>query len=202
MVKITALALYKSNGANAEPTCLGAAQDVAEFGFFQRASVREMLVFISRTIAQRTPVGARQSVEQDAYIVHVTNKNGLVAVAVMDQSYPSRSAFCVLSKMVETYEERVAPGETWRTATEDDARGVEMLEEMLVKYQDPSAADKILKIQRELDDTKVVLHKTIDSVLARGEKLDNLVDKSTDLSLASQMFYKQAKKQNQCCTMM
>ena len=39
-------------------------------------------------------------------------------------------------------------------------------------------------------------------LLARGEKLDNLVDKSTDLSLASQMFYKQAKKQNQCCTMM
>jgi synaptobrevin family protein YKT6 len=64
------------------------------------------------------------------------------------------------------------------------------------------AADKILKIQRELDDTKVVLHKTIDSVLARGEKLDNLVDKSTDLSLASQMFYKQARKQNQCCNLM
>ena len=93
----------------------------------------------------------------------------------------------------------------WRAVREDKPEGgraSEMLEEMLVKYQDPSAADKILKIQRELDDTKVVLHKTIDSVLARGEKLDNLVDKSTDLSLASQMFYKQAKKQNQCCTMM
>jgi len=38
--------------------------------------------------------------------------------------------------------------------------------------------------------------------LARGEKLDNLVDKSTDLSLASQMFYKQARKQNQCCNLM
>ena len=76
------------------------------------------------------------------------------------------------------------------------------MEDAIVKYQDPMAADKILKIQRELDDTKVVLHKTIDSVLARGEKLDNLVDKSTDLSLASQMFYKQARKQNQCCNWM
>ena len=55
-------------------------------------------------------------------------------------------------------------------------------------------ADKILKIQRELDETKVVLHKTIDSVLARGEKLDNLVDKSTNLSMASQMFYKRRAK--------
>ena len=76
------------------------------------------------------------------------------------------------------------------------------MEEAIKNYQDPMAADKILKIQRELDDTKVVLHKTIDSVLARGEKLDNLVDKSTDLSLASQMFYKQARKQNQCCNLM
>lgn len=29
-------------------------------------------------------------------------------------------------------------------------------------------------------------HKTIDSVLARGEKLDSLVEKSSDLSMASQ----------------
>lgn len=160
-----------------------------------------MLIFISRTVAKRTPVGARQSVQQDAYMVHVSNKGGLVAVAVVDEEYPSRSAFCVLSKMRDEYEERMN-GDGWRTITGDDSSADEMLEEMLVKYQDPGAADKILKIQRELDDTKVVLHKTIDSVLARGEKLDNLVDKSTDLSLASQMFYKQAKKQNQCCTMM
>ena len=87
-------------------------------------------------------------------------------------------------------------------AHKDDVKGNEIMEDAIVKYQDPMAADKILKIQRELDDTKVVLHKTIDSVLARGEKLDNLVDKSTDLSLASQMFYKQARKQNQCCNLM
>ena len=52
----------------------------------------------------------------------------------------------------------------------------------IVRYQDPMEADKILKIQKELDDTKVVLHKTIDSVLARGEKLDNLVDSPPTLA--------------------
>ncbi len=49
------------------------------------------------------------------------------------------------------------------------------------------------------DETKIVLHQTIESVLRRGEKLDALVEKSNDLSLASQMFYKQAKKANSCC---
>ena len=49
---------------------------------------------------------------------------------------------------------------------------------------------------------KVILHKTIESMLERGEKLDSLVDKSSDLSMASQMFYKQARKTNSCCKMM
>lgn len=159
-----------------------------------------MLTFISRTIVKRTQPGQRQSVEQDQYLVHVTNRSGLVAIAVMDKEYPSRSAFCVLGKMCDDYHERF--GDSWRTVTEDDPKGDGHLAEAIVRYQDPMEADKILKIQKELDDTKVVLHKTIDSVLARGEKLDNLVDKSTDLSLASQMFYKQAKKQNQCCAIM
>ena len=39
-----------------------------------------------------------------------------------------------------------------------------------------------MKIQKELDETKIVLHKTIESVLERGEKIDSLVAKSNDLS--------------------
>ena len=93
-------------------------------------------------------------------------------------------------------------GERWRQNTADTPAGDELCGAALARYQDPAAADKLLQIQRELDETKIVLHKTIDSVLARGEKLDNLVEKSSDLSLASQMFYKQAKKSNSCCGMM
>jgi hypothetical protein len=52
-----------------------------------------------------------------------------------------------------------------------------------------------MKVQQELDETKVVLHKTIESVLQRGEKLDQLVERSDALSAQSRMFYKTAKKQ-------
>jgi len=61
-------------------------------------------------------------------------------------------------------------------------------------------------------------HKTIESVLERGEKLDNLVERSNALSAQSKMFYKTAKKvrvftssgdnplisaqQNSCCVIM
>lgn len=48
-----------------------------------------------------------------------------------------------------------------------------------------------MKIQKELDETKIVLHKTIESVLERGEKIDSLVAKSDGLSSQSKMFYQQ-----------
>lgn len=42
--------------------------------------------------------------------------------------------------------------------------------------------------------TRGAQHKTIESVLQRGEKLDNLVERSEALSAQSKMFYKTAKK--------
>lgn len=47
--------------------------------------------------------------------------------------------------------------------------------------------DELLHLSALLYVVLLVQHKTIDSVLARGEKLDSLVEKSSDLSAASQV---------------
>jgi synaptobrevin homolog YKT6 len=52
--------------------------------------------------------------------------------------------------------------------------------------QDPAQADKLAKIQRDLDETKIILHKTIESVLDRGEKLDQVRTKETKKFLGQQ----------------
>jgi len=41
----------------------------------------------------------------------------------------------------------------------------------------PSKADTIMRVQQELDETKVVLQKTIESGLQRGEKLEQLLER-------------------------
>ena len=69
----------------------------------------------------------------------------------------------------------------------------------LKKYQNPAAVDPMSKVQTELDETKIILHDTIAAVLERGEKLDDLVEKSEGLSMQSKMFYTTAKKSNSCC---
>nr|GEV91360.1 VAMP-like protein YKT61 [Tanacetum cinerariifolium] len=111
------------------------------------------------------------------YKVHSYNRNGLCVVGFMYDHYPVRSAFSVLNKHF---------GDSWRSMQADSTQSWPYLNDALTKFQDPVEADKLLKIQRELDETKIILHKTIDSVLERGKKMDSLVQKSSDLSAASQ----------------
>eukprot|EP00775_Hariotina_reticulata_P002039 gene2039-2361_t len=192
---------HRQQGPDADPVTLGLAAELSSFGYFQRGSVKEMLAFLAKTIVQRTVPGQRQTVKQEDYYCHVHMRDGGIAgVAVTDKDYPTIAAFSVIGKALEEYMEQSK--ESWRTASGEDAQALSVAEAALVKYQDPVAADKLTKIQKDLDETKVILHQTIDSVLKRGEKLDTLVDKSADLSLASQMFYKQARKTNSCCKMM
>ena len=80
------------------------------------------------------------------------------------------------------------PRSAWATG-EHPSVSFPQLKEYIVKYQDPQQADSIMKIQQQLDETKIVLHKTIESVLQRGEKIDDLVAKSDGLSAQSRMFY-------------
>uniref|UniRef100_A0A8C6AET4 V-SNARE coiled-coil homology domain-containing protein n=1 Tax=Monodon monoceros TaxID=40151 RepID=A0A8C6AET4_MONMO len=56
--------------------------------------------------------------------------------------------------------------------------------------------------QAELDETKIILHNTMESLLERGRKLDDLVSKSEALGIQSKAFYKTAWKQNSCCVIM
>ncbi|KAG8141420.1 putative Synaptobrevin YKT6-B-like protein [Naja naja] len=68
--------------------------------------------------------------------------------------------------------------------------------------KNPRDADAMTKVQAELDETKVILHNTMESLLERGEKLDDLVAKSEILGNQSKAFYKTARKQNSCCDIM
>lgn len=138
------------------------------------------------------------------YLGHVyAHSRGVCGVIISDKDYPSRVAFSLINKVIDEFLSRV-PAAKWSSdSIKQDVAGecssYPELARYLSKYQDPKQADTILKVQQDLDDTRVVLHKTIESVLARGEKLDTLVERSDQLSAQSKLFYKQAKKTNSCC---
>ncbi|KAG2226559.1 hypothetical protein INT45_005045 [Circinella minor] len=172
--------------------------DLSSFGYFQRGSVQEFMNFSSTTIAERTPIGQRQSVESENNVAHVYgHPQDIWGIIISDKEYPSRVAFSLLNKILDEFLVKF-PRDKWN----NPPLNYPELNDYLLKYQDPKQADTIMRVQNELDETTAILHKTIESVLQRGEKLDSLVDRSEALSSQSKMFYKTAKKTNSCCVVM
>lgn len=155
----------------------------------------------AKTIAERTKPGVHQEIEERGHTFHAFGSSlGLAGIIISDAEYPRIAAHSLLSKIVNEFTDKHP--RTSYSSTSVTSVPYPELKEYLQKYQNPEEADKILKIQNDLESTKIELHKTIESVLERGEKIDSLVAKSDGLSAQSKMFYQQAKKQNSCCVVM
>lgn len=201
-MKVLGLSVLRFNPDTPEPVMLVQGTYLDEFGFWQRGSVKEMITFFAKTICKRTEPGSRQSVQNEEYYVHVyMRSDGLCGCFTCDAEYPARVAFSLIAKTLEDMDTTFAQGKPnhWRAVTEDEILVWPKLDEDMAKFQNPAEADQISRIQKNLDDTREVLHSTIDSVLQRGEKLEDLVERSGELSTQSKLFYKQAKRANSCC---
>lgn len=128
--------------------------------------------------------------------VYVRSDN-LAGVLIADHEYPGRVAHTLLTKVLDDFNAKIT-SDQWPNGNEQTIN-FSQLPTYLSKYQDPREADALTKIQGELDETKIILRNTIEAVLERGEKLDDLVSKSESLSMQSKAFYKTAKKTNSCC---
>ncbi|KAF1814791.1 snare-like protein [Eremomyces bilateralis CBS 781.70] len=196
-MKLVYIGIIKNEERPAVELC--AERDLTSVNRFTRSTIGEFMTMFSKTVAERTRPGQRQDVEEQGYTFHAyARAEGVCGIIITDQEYPSLVAHQVLSKTVDEFLTKY-PRSAFIDATE---LPYPQLKEYVEKYQDPKNADSLMKIQKELDETKIVLHKTIESVLERGEKIDALVAKSDGLSAQSKMFYTKAKKQNSCCTVM
>lgn len=200
-MKIFAFTIMSWREGLAQPIMLSNAFDLSSFGYFQRGSVREFIVFFCRTLLARTSRGQRQSVDHENYVVHIhLRADGLGGIAVCDQEYPQRVAYTALSQLMSEFSE--IHRDVWPTFKEDHLFPFPNIEKAIVDFQDPAKADKLVKVQEDLEKTIAVVHKTIDSVLDRGTKLENLVKQSEDLGLQSKLFYQSAADTNKCCVLM
>ncbi|XP_019743148.1 synaptobrevin homolog YKT6 [Hippocampus comes] len=198
-MKLYSLSVHYKGATKAN--LLKAAYELSSFSFFQKSSIQEFMSFTSALIVERTTVGTRASVKEQEYLCHVYVRNdNLGAVVIADTEYPQRVCFTLLDKVLEEFSRQVDRID-WPSGNPDTVN-YKALDIHLAKYQNPREADAMSKVQAELDDTKIILHKTMESLLERGEKLDDLVAKSEHLGTQSKAFYKTARKQNSCCEIM
>ena len=137
-----------------------------------------------RRAEERTP-------DDKTYSVHAYGRSeGIAGIIISDEEYPKMVAQQLLSKLCDEFLSTFPPAK-WDRLGPADKHPWPVLQEYIAKYQDPQQADSIMKVQKELDETKIILNKTIEAILERGEKLDTLVAKSDALSSSSKAFYTQ-----------
>ncbi|SPJ11970.1 SNARE protein, putative [Plasmodium sp. DRC-Itaito] len=204
-IALYSILIYKYDSSN-QPIFLTSALDLSSFPFFHRSSLKEHIYFHSRLVCGRTQKGTREVIELESGIGHLhiyTNKENNISVLVLStSSYPLRIAFSLIDLTHKLFAQKCRG--MYEHVRQDLKEGMLIqneLNDLLKKYQNPSEADKLSRVQKDLDEVKDVMLKNIEDLLQRGEKLDDLMKKSQDLSNSSYQFYRQAKKNNQCCSL-
>eukprot|EP01108_Squamamoeba_japonica_P010048 TRINITY_DN9682_c0_g1_i1.p1 TRINITY_DN9682_c0_g1~~TRINITY_DN9682_c0_g1_i1.p1 ORF type:complete len:218 (-),score=68.76 TRINITY_DN9682_c0_g1_i1:49-660(-) len=199
-MKVFSIMLFKHvNDQSKEPPRLAEALNLSDFGFFKKGSVKELLTFVSRKVVSRSTSSERSSVSHEGYVAHVqVQPSTLSCVVVTDAEYPARVAFDLIRQAIKAFEASSQPF-GWKSLTADKLFNLPELAKLLTDYAQPHEVDKVLKVQAQVDEVKDIMTKNIDSMLARHEKLEDLVQKSDDLSFQSKAFAKNSKQLNSRC---
>lgn len=108
----------------------------------------------AKTVAERTKPGIRQDVEEKQYTFHAyASSQGVCGIIISDPTYPKMVAHGLLSKLIDEFTS--AHPRSQYTGSNVGQLDYPQLKEYIVKYQNPEEADSIMKIQQELDATKV-----------------------------------------------
>eukprot|EP00928_Gymnodinium_smaydae_P023172 TRINITY_DN19224_c0_g1_i3.p1 TRINITY_DN19224_c0_g1~~TRINITY_DN19224_c0_g1_i3.p1 ORF type:complete len:176 (-),score=19.45 TRINITY_DN19224_c0_g1_i3:214-741(-) len=163
-----------------------------------RPAFQDNVRFQSRLVVGRTERDSRKTVSVGILELrchtHVQNV-GLAAAVVTDKEYPSRVAFALIAEAMRVFSE--APS-AWDVVTVDSALPCAGAVVLFEQFKNPEEADKLTRVQKDLDEIHVVMLQSMDDLMKRGETMEGLIDKAKDLSDMSKQFRKQAEKNNSC----
>ena len=195
------ISIYIYSNLKEDPVLLASTSEVSFVSLFQRGVLREFIGFNSRLVAQRTQVNQNLEIALEKGIAYSSvNSDHLAVVMICDEEYPKRVAMDLVFKILENlntfiYQKKI----NVQGFNNDTDIGFTFINDVIKEWQNPTEKDGILKLQGELNDVTNIMKKNLNELLKREENLDNLMAKSKDLSTTSHMFYKNAKKTNQCC---
>ena len=166
--------------------------NLSDFGFFYKEPVKEFLIFGCKEICRRL------------------NDERLIIVDLNSDEYRDKMASLRLDRaqcnisMLENEKICIVTREPFplrvlNNMIEEITLGNYELDYVANNYDKVEEVDKITQINNDLEETKQVLITSIEKMLERGEKIEDLVEKSEYLSNSSKTFAIKAKKLNRCC---
>jgi len=167
--------------------------NLEDFNFWEKSIALNIIRKISQLTIEVTEPGKQISILHEGYLCHVLNRNnGLACAIITDQEYPSRVSFDIIIYYSDQYYKEYGlnfPSEPF-------------LYDYIIEIQNPKDIDKLTKIKNDIDNTKEIVLETIEQLISRGEKLENLNNKSNKLVDDAKKFQTQSQELNACCNIL
>jgi synaptobrevin family protein YKT6 len=162
---------------------------------------KDTMKFVVRESMKGLGKNTRNTVEHEGSLCHIQRHSlPIAAYAFVDKEYPVRIAYSLLNQALQIFVDKT--GDAWKQTKSDNNISIPEIKKLFEQFQNPSNVDKLHLAQEKIDETKIILHDNIRKLLERQGDLDQLVDKSKDLSAGAKQFYQTSKKMDKsCCTL-
>lgn len=145
---------------------------------------------------------AKCSIESGPYTFHYTIERGICYLTLTEKGYPKRLAYLYLEDIHTAFidELRRDHGEDWGTKVEAVARPYafikfdKTIQKKRKEYTNPNSRSNASKLNEDLADIHSIMKKNINEVLNRGERLDNLMNTTSNLKSEANKYKWGAKK--------
>ena len=155
---------------------------------------------ILKKLNPRSP--AKMSIDSNPYIFHYLIENGICYLTLTPMNYPKRLAFMFLEEIAREFESDLKSehGDDWLSVVETVGRQYafikfdRIIQKRRRDYSDPNSSANMKKMNEDLASIQDIMRKTIDDVLDRGNKLDEVSEMSKNLASESKKYKWVAKK--------
>lgn len=156
---------------------------------------------VEQVLAKIPPENAKYTYSHSSYLFHYISESGIIYMCIADDDFERSTAFSFLNDIKKRFETQYRQRAQTALAYAMNSEFARVLATQMRHYNMQSSdaitavgsTDTVGKVKNQVDELKDIMVKNIDSIAARGEKLELLVDKTEDLSNNSVSFKKTSR---------
>ncbi|XP_019644786.1 PREDICTED: vesicle-associated membrane protein 7-like [Branchiostoma belcheri] len=155
---------------------------------------RDIMSNVLSKIPTRNNTKTTYTVEN--YKIHVVVENGIIYMCAADASFDTKRPFAFLQDIKQRFMSGSLASRAITAAPFELNRDFQpILAEKMEQFSKPGAGgDQLSMLQSQVDEVKGVMSDNIEKVLARGDRLDNLMEKTDELEASADTFKKTARR--------
>lgn len=116
--------------------------------------------------------------DREAGTVHYETDKECIYLLVTAPDYPQRTAFRCLDELRSKFRAQFFEASTKAAENGLSTAARSVLAELCARFDDPTTVDKVLHIQRDVDEVHCVMHEAVRGMLANRENLEVLEDRA------------------------